>query len=246
MKKIKPYHWLSEEEAQIPEMHEIHIWLVDINEFSGLESNYKEILSGNDVKRFDTIILGEKKQKSVLRHILLLKILSNYLQNAPKDIELYYSEEGKPFLTSSLDKGELQFNVSNSFNCLLVGIGKGSQIGVDIEKKQRQVNYEKLVKRYFSENEQEHYFQIVEKKREETFFQWWTIKESVMKAIGKGMRLIHTFEIPFAVDSEEIKVTLDNQEKTYYCSELDLQSDCKASFCSEKKVEKIKFFKLAT
>ena len=244
MKQFKPNLWLNPNGILSPKMNEVHIWFVDINAFSGLGGKYKEILSNKDIERFDAIILEEKKQKSVLRHILLLKVLANYLQKELKDIELYYSESGKPFLSSELDKGELQFNVSNSFNYLLVSLCKGIQIGVDVENIHRQLNYEKLVKRYFSENEQEHFLQIAETLREETFFQWWTIKESVMKSIGKGMRLIHSFEIPTDTNSEKIKVTLDKYEKTYYCYELSIQADCKASICLEKKIQQVKFFKL--
>ncbi len=245
MNLLKPEKWFTPEPDMVPKTNEVHVWFLDLTKFSLDKDSYNQIFSKQDILRFNSILNDHKREKTVLRYFLLLKILSYYTKMKTNEINLYYSEYGKPFLTTEYEQGEIQFNVSNSFNYLLVGICSNSQIGVDIEKIRKKVNYENLIKRFFSEREKEFFINLDSNDKEHFFFQWWTIKESVIKTIGKGMRLpINLFEIPFENQNNEIDIKIDKSSLKLYFYNLNLEADCTATICIGKSAKQVKFYRL--
>lgn len=107
------------------------------------------------------------------------KIASQYLKN--KYVGAYtISEHGKPISDSCF------FNISHSKGLVVLAIGERS-IGVDIEKI-RPIS-EELKRHVTSEEEYE------AMKGDSDFFRIWTNKESLLKALGKGIdRLLR--EVP--------------------------------------------------
>lgn len=100
--------------------------------------------------------------------------------------------EGKPRLSSH---PEVFFSISHSGNravCLLSDM----PIGVDVESKNRRLlengKEERLTAvagRSFSEKEYEQYVNASEEERKELFLKYWTRKEAVSKAVGKGLAM---------------------------------------------------------
>ncbi|MCC5468315.1 4'-phosphopantetheinyl transferase superfamily protein [Pelosinus sp. Bkl1] len=96
-----------------------------------------------------------------------------------KDIVIKKNKYGKPFLQYY---PEFQFNISHSEELIVCAINN-SQVGIDVEKV-KDVDGIKLTKRFFSNEE---YEEIRQEKI--GFFELWTLKESYIKAIGKGLFL---------------------------------------------------------
>lgn len=92
--------------------------------------------------------------------------------------EIIRDAMGKPFLKDS----ELYFNVSHSGEYLAVAVSK-RPVGVDIQKEKdiREVMYRRIVQ----PKEQT----LIGKERQKDFLRLWTLKESFVKAEGKGLRI---------------------------------------------------------
>lgn len=121
-----------------------------------------------------------------------------------RDLELEYRHNGKPYLKHY---PELYFNLSHS-GTMVMAVFSDREIGCDIEKIRK--TKMALVHRYFTKNEQ--LFLEQERPEQETdrlFSRYWTLKESVLKATGEGMRLpLDSFELQLAEFPSEAPVNL--------------------------------------
>lgn len=121
-----------------------------------------------------------------------------------REVELEYRHNGKPYLKNH---PELFFNLSHSGTMVMAAFSD-REIGCDIEKIRK--TKMALVHRYFAEeraavSEQEER----EEERDRLFSRYWTLKESVLKATGEGMRLpLDSFELQLADFSSESPVKL--------------------------------------
>ncbi|RDU23284.1 4'-phosphopantetheinyl transferase family protein [Anaerosacchariphilus polymeriproducens] len=112
---------------------------------------------------------------------------------------------GKPFLK---DFPYIHYNISHCDGYIACGISNGP-IGIDVENVREYPT--KVLKRVFSDKE----IEFVESANSKNlkFFQLWTLKESYIKAIGKGLTYPIdkvNFEI---LDDNEIK---SNQSNSYF------------------------------
>lgn len=157
--------------------------------------NYKYVKlepSENKVKKNEYL---HKESYKLLEKILY----DNFIDKSVK-IVYKYSEYGKPSLYNS----DYKFNISYSEEMVCTAISK-KEIGIDIELI-RKYN-ESLIKFVLSKDEREELNSV--KNKEEYFFRLWTLKESYIKAIGKGLSCPMK-NINFRIIGEKILSNVDN------------------------------------
>ena len=98
-----------------------------------------------------------------------------YMEEIP---EILRNEMGKPYFAN----GAMHFNVSHSEEYLAIAISK-KPVGVDIQgpKNIREGMYKKVI--------QPAETVLIGENREQDFLRLWTLKESFVKAEGKGLRI---------------------------------------------------------
>ena len=101
------------------------------------------------------------------------------------DLKMYYGGNGKPYL----ENYPFYFNLSHSGNYVVCAISP-REVGVDIQE-YRQVDMERLAKRFFSKEEQ-NALKVCTKGKEqyELFYQLWTRKEAYGKLTGEGIAAV--------------------------------------------------------
>jgi 4'-phosphopantetheinyl transferase len=118
-------------------------------------------------------------------HALLRIELSKLLGIKAKSIKIGVSEYGKPFIPGI----DLPFNLSRTRNLFAFVVGHSNQyLGIDIEQIKPKIDFVNISRNYFSIKEHQlmlSYRNIADQKR--TFFEIWTRKEALLKAIGVGM-----------------------------------------------------------
>ena len=178
------------------------------------QERIKKLAKPDDVKRV------------LFADILLRSVLKNELQISNEKIEYENNEYGKPFLKG--DYG-LYFNLSHAGDWVVCAIDN-ELIGIDIEKIYP-VGFE-IAARFFSEEE---YKMLMEKPIEEHqpfFFDIWTLKESYIKAIGKGLTLpLDSFTISFLEDGE-IAVKSEGRFTNWSLKQYNLDPEYKISVCA--------------
>ena len=163
----------------------IDVWRSDIELSKSEIESYYESLSDEEKTRAGLFTFPDKRKEFIVTRGLLRAALACLTKVPAKSFEFSYSKDKKPFLNSTEWKG-LAFNVSHSHGQALVALTRNRQLGIDIEYIRKDVDFNKLAKRFFSENE---YKALLDYEGEtvRAFFSTWTRKEAFVKAIGKGI-----------------------------------------------------------
>lgn len=122
----------------------------------------------------------EDRQARLLGKLLLLYGLKTLGYNSPLLTNLRYNTYGKPYL-----KNGPYFNISHSRKYVICAISQNSLVGVDIEA----INPINLVDYKSVLNRAEWEIIMTSSNPVHTFFDIWTKKEAVTKAIGKGLNI---------------------------------------------------------
>jgi 4'-phosphopantetheinyl transferase len=161
----------------------------------------------------------QDKQLSIAGKLLLLKVLEEFDLSLPLD-RLHYNDHKRPYFDAGID-----FNISHSGNIVICcGTDRG-MTGIDIE----QINKISLddYPDYFTPNEWQYINNHPD--RLEGFYNFWTRKEAVLKAIGTG------FHTPLSsVDVSEDQVIYDGI--AYYIRQVDVRKGykCHIAFTEEQ------------
>ncbi len=146
-----------------------------------------------------------------------------------KNIRYAQSEYGKPYFK---DYPNIHFNISHSGNIAVCAFSKYS-VGCDVEML-RTPDFN-VAEKFFSNSEKKYIFGIENEnksEREREFFKIWTLKESFVKAIGRGLSI--PFK-EFSVDPCKCKLCGSRiyNENEYYFKEY-IFDDYIISCCCEE------------
>ncbi|MFQ3573901.1 MAG: 4'-phosphopantetheinyl transferase superfamily protein [Thermodesulfovibrionales bacterium] len=129
----------------------------------------------DDINRFKT---EKGRLHRLIGRIMLLHIIN---ENMPDKgiLDIEQDRFGRPVLRDGLD-----FNLSHSGNIVTCAFSQGLRLGIDIELI-RDINIQHF-KRYMTQTQWDDISSSNEPLR--MFFHYWTLKESVLKAEGRGLR----------------------------------------------------------
>ena len=129
---------------------------------------------------------GAQRRFALCRAALRIN-LCHRLRCDNRGLAFGYSRHDKPFAIVSGAPTAISFNVSHSGNHGLIAIAPSGRIGVDIEERAMRRDFPRLIEAAFGANEQASLAQASGNVRTELFYKLWTIKESLIKALGTGM-----------------------------------------------------------
>jgi len=107
--------------------------------------------------------------------------------------EIRVDEFGKPYLP-----GGAFFNLSHSGDWVALAVDSRGAVGCDVQIRQETLKPEIIAKRFFHSTEYEAFLSSAPEERERVFYRTWALKESCLKALGRGFRIAPT---SFAVDA---------------------------------------------
>jgi 4'-phosphopantetheinyl transferase len=164
-------------------------------------------------------------QRSLLGEMLARYLLAGRLKINSSDIVFVAGPNGKP----SFPEGpEIHFNISHSGQWAVCAIANKS-VGVDVER-MRRVN-PGLAERFFSPDEVATLRGLPSELQAEKFIQLWTLKESFLKAIGRGLtRNLNSFSI--SDQGAMFSITGDDSAVGYRLKLFDLASDHLLAVCA--------------
>ncbi len=185
-----------------------------------------------DFELWDSLLpfLSEKRRTSILSckrpedqicslgaGLLLCYALKEAGQKRPFPQILFHSY-GKPYFKDN----PFYFNLSHS-NSEVMCLLSSSEIGCDIESVSDPVYA--IAKKRFCKEEANYLDSISdEKEKARSFYRFWTIKESTLKTLGRGLSLpLNSFCIDFS--SPELLVHTEEEQKLLYYKEYHLSKD---------------------
>ena len=119
-------------------------------------------------------------------HAQVRYLLATILMQAPEQIIIKRSPQGKPYL---VEYPNIAFNLSHTNEYFLFAISENCNLGVDIEKCKSRPNMEGLVNKCFAITERDYWHTISQQDQPSVFYQFWTRKEAFVKATGSGIVL---------------------------------------------------------
>ncbi|MGF9967210.1 4'-phosphopantetheinyl transferase family protein [Bacillus rhizoplanae] len=184
------------------------------------------IVSEKKRKKIERMVRVEDKYRMLLGDVLIRYIASDIYNISPASIQFEYNEYGKPFFKG----GGFSFNLSHAGNWIVCIINDGP-VGIDIEKIQP-IDLS-IAESFFSIDEWSDLYQkSSEIERLEYFFDLWTLKESYVKARGKGLSIpLNSFTIR-KTDCSNITIRTNETQDAIFLRQYNLDSQYKLSVCS--------------
>ncbi len=96
---------------------------------------------------------------------------------------------GKPLLKFCDGRPALHFSLSHTEGLVVCAISPSVPVGVDVERKDRQVDYTALGSLCLSDLENQKIQTLPHHRQSEYFMRIWVVKEAIVKALGLGLSL---------------------------------------------------------
>jgi 4'-phosphopantetheinyl transferase len=163
--------------------------------------------------------------RSLLADMLLRKVLFERFNLRREGLVVRTNEFGKPYL---LNREDIFFNLTHSGDWVGCIVGNVS-VGIDIEHV-HPIELS-LAKSCFSTREYLELLTLPEKDRLDYFYELWTLKESYIKAVGKGLYLPLQLFTVLEVKRDKL-ISVEGQDEGFYCRTYFLEEGYKMSCCS--------------
>jgi len=190
--------------------NEIHIWMTKPEELIGddeLLASYSTLLTSTELAKQQRYKFAKDRHDALITRAFVRDLLSYYADIAPQDWQFEKGNKDKPeIINCSLP---LRFNISHTKNLIICAVTLEDDIGCDVENIGRNNNVLAIAERYFSSKEIDELFALPEAQQRNRFFDYWTLKESYIKAWGLGLA------IPLADFSFEINDTEHNHNDLF-------------------------------
>jgi 4'-phosphopantetheinyl transferase len=163
---------------------EIHVWRLAIEPAADPFPGSCACLCSDEVARADRYRFDSDRRMYVIARSALRRILAAYLDRAPGDLAFEYGAAGKPRLR---DKCGIGFNLSHSGAACVIAVGRGREVGVDVEKVRPLPGSDEIARRFLSPAEWQSLMEMPDGQRQDAFFRRWVRMEAVAKATGQGI-----------------------------------------------------------
>lgn len=171
---------------------EAFVWYTDVSRVADpcLLAEYESLLGEEERRRHQTFCFGEDRHLYLVAHALLRASLSRCSDIHPAAWKFSSEEGGRPELTTDEPHHDrIRFNLSHTRGLAACVIARDVSVGIDVERLDRRVDAESIASRYFSDEESQHLAALSADERTARFLEYWTLKESYVKANGGGLSI---------------------------------------------------------
>lgn len=171
---------------------EIHLWLASYEEIADerLHAGYRELLSAEEKAQEPRFHFARDRRRYLVTRALVRTVLSRYVPVRPADWTFATNAYGRPEAANAeAREARLAFNISHTHSQIALAVAMGREVGVDVENvRAREVSVD-VAERYFAPGEVEVLNAAPAHEQQYRFFEYWTFKESYIKARGMGLSL---------------------------------------------------------
>lgn len=151
-------------------------------------SAYESWLSPIDLQRYRAFVFEKDRLAFLASRALVRSVLSFYAPQPPEAWRFVLGANGKPRLDTVPPCGPLHFNLSNTQGLVVCGISRHTErLGVDVESFARSGSLDDIAGNHFADTEVAALCAQPDADKLEAFLRLWTLKESFIKATGKGL-----------------------------------------------------------
>ncbi len=211
-------------------MIQIYYANTNIIQNANLDSIVSQLSSKNKT-RLCSFRRKEDRELLLVSSILLVKLLEDSGNSDYKLSDIQYSAAGKPYFEGS----NFDFNISHTDDCAVVAFAVNRRIGIDIEKiKDIDLSdFENILP--INLWDQIH----LSGNKIRTFYHYWTLLESALKADGGGLSLVSSGKVLIKNNC----VILDG--KHWFSEHMNFDPLFSCCLSSDKEIEAVNMIKIA-
>lgn len=162
----------------------LSIYAVNISKINNYPiTNLFKYISFERVQQINKYLKREDALRSLISELLSRAITCQSLGIHNNMISINKTQYGKPYIKGYTD---FHYNVSHSGEWVVCAV-HNNEIGIDIEQ-HKPIDLS-IAKRFFCEEEYKELVILQNQSRINHFYKLWTLKESLFKAIGKGLSI---------------------------------------------------------
>jgi len=207
--------------------------LEDKAEFEIFFQKIRELIPQKLLSKIEKFKFSSDQQRSLIGNLIVRGYYSKAFEVNPFQIEFEYNDHEKPLLKG---KTRDHFNISHSGDYVTV-VFSDCPVGIDIEKNKG--NRLKIANRFFTKEEVLDLNAFTkEDQKISYFYQLWTLKESYMKAIGKGISMsLDSFS--FKKIQQDYKLRYSSEDSAFQFSSYKIHADYACSLCSKYPIKPV-------
>lgn len=179
------------------ERKQLHVWQTRLDQPPDRLPTYLRCLSADELERAARFRFADDRRDFVAGRAFLRTVLARYSGIEAAQVKFAYNSYGKPSIAGPESLRGLFFNLTHSRQLALLAVTLEADVGVDVEYV-RSVD-DGIPERYFSGSEVTALRALPESLQQEAFFNCWTRKEALIKALGEGLSLaLDSFDVSLA------------------------------------------------
>lgn len=228
------------------DMSQAHLWLIAPERVTDADllSSLFEFLSFEERLQQNKYLFKKDRHQYLVAHAFLRLCLSQYIDVKSDQWTFHKNRYGKPYTDCLINGLPLKFNLSHTNGLVACIITVQHEVGVDVEYVVRDETRREIAERYFSPEEYHDMSLLSPEGQDKKFYDYWTLKEAYIKAIGRGLYMpLDAFFFKFE-DNSRIKIsfrdTVNNQSDQwiFYLHELEQKFMCAVAIeCGDVSVE---------
>lgn len=210
---------------ELPTARGIDLWRIDLA--GALPPDVDDVLSADEMQRAKRFVFDLHRNRFARGRYALRKILADYLHLRARAVPLALATYGKPYLDV---KDAFGFNLSHTDDLALLAVGAMPDIGVDVEMLHLPKDIRALAHSVFSPAENAAFATLADDALVTPFFNCWTQKEAVLKALGTGLSLAaNSIHVGLDPTRKNIKSPLERSAPTISVVSLAQSADAIAA-----------------
>jgi 4'-phosphopantetheinyl transferase len=219
---------------------QVHLWLAYVDEITDarLLAECRLLLSQEEQRQQLHFHFERDRHRYLVTRAMVRTVLSKYVAIAPSCWRFVINDYGRPSIaTEHAAARGIEFNVSHTDGLVVIGVTRERAIGVDVENvRTREADIE-IADRYFAPEEVLELRALPDERQKQRFFEYWTLKESYIKARGLGLSIpLDRFAFHLE-DPEQIRLTIDPGLEDYagrwWFWQLKVDHDHLTALCAE-------------
>lgn len=173
-------------------MRNIDVFLSFYNELihEPLLAQLRRLLTDAEREQEPRFYFADDRKRYLVTRAMVRTVLSRYAAVAPTDWVFSKNRHGRPQIANAGGAGgDLCFNISHTRGLIALGVTRARALGIDVENIAARSAPSDIADRFFARNETAELTGLPRDRQPDRFFEYWTFKESYIKARGLGLSI---------------------------------------------------------
>jgi 4'-phosphopantetheinyl transferase len=220
---------------------QVHLWVAFVNQIAKEKFffGYRDLLNSAERQQEDRFCFDADKRRYLVTRALVRTVLSRYISVRAEELTFATGPNGQPKLSSYGSLAQhIRFNISHTSELVILGVSNRCAIGVDVENCHSCRPVKAMASRFFARDEIVELSALPLSGQLMRFYECWTLKESYIKARGKGLS-IATSQFSFLFPGNNtIRMSMDmglaDQPSRWRFWQLRASADHLVAICAEQ------------